>query len=125
MTCLLDSQVVLWLLSEPAKLHPQVYETLKNPDTVRFISVVSFWELEIKRGKGKLGYELDFAQILEDFAAEELGLKTQHVRTLRGLPRLHNDPFDRILISQAISEGLTLVTSDELIQQYPVTVLRA
>jgi PIN domain nuclease of toxin-antitoxin system len=125
MMCLLDSQVVLWLLVEPSKLRTETLQILKDAATDRVISVASFWELEIKRSKGKLKYDLNFAEILRDFAATELPVTSKHVQALRHLPQLHNDPFDRMLVAQAISEGLTLVTSDGMMQQYSVPILKA
>jgi PIN domain nuclease of toxin-antitoxin system len=123
MTCLLDSQVVLWLLAEPSKIRPEVMRILKDPENGRLISAATFWELEIKRAKGKLKFEVGFSAILNDFAADELPITSKHVEALRDLPRLHNDPFDRILVAQAISEGVTLITADAFVQRYAVTIL--
>jgi PIN domain nuclease of toxin-antitoxin system len=123
MTYLLDSQVVLWLLTEPSKVRAEVMRVLKDPLNDRWISAATFWELEIKRAKGKLKFDVAFSEILRDFAADELPLTSKHIEALRKLPRLHNDPFDRILVAQAINEGLTLVTADGIIPQYQVPVL--
>src|SRR5687768_4457950 len=99
MTCLLDSQVILWLLVEPSRLQAETLSVLKDTSTDRVISVASFWELEIKRSKRKLKYDLNFADILRDFAAVELPLTSKHVHVLHNLPRFHNDPYDRMLIA--------------------------
>ena len=119
MTYLLDTQVIVWALSEPNKLKPPVLSIFESGNAIRFISPSSFWELEIKRAKGKINSQFTYEEMLYGLASRELPLTTKHVPALRKLPALHNDPFDRMLVAQAITEGFTLVTSDALIQQYP------
>ena len=125
MTYLLDSQVIVWALAEPKKLQPSILAFFDSSDVTRFVSPLSFWELEIKRVKRKIEFKFTFEEMLRGLAARELPITGKHVQTLRILPMLHQDPFDRMLIAQAISEGLTLVTSDGIIQKYPVSILKA
>jgi PIN domain nuclease of toxin-antitoxin system len=125
MMYLLDSQVIVWALTEPDKLNPQVLSIFDPGGAVRYVSPLSLWELEIKRSKGKISYDFSYQEMLRGLAARELPLSSKHVEVLRGLPRIHNDPFDRMLIAQAMSEGLTLVTADARIPQYPVRILKA
>jgi PIN domain nuclease of toxin-antitoxin system len=122
---LLDSQVIIWALTEPNRLNAQVLSIFDSGTIVRYVSPLSFWELEIKRAKGKISYDFSYEEMLRGLAARDLPLVAKHVEALRSLPRLHNDPFDRMLVGQAISEGLTIVTSDAVIPQYPVRVLKA
>jgi PIN domain nuclease of toxin-antitoxin system len=91
--------------------------------TKNYVSIVSAWELAIKIGKGKLvfegGTELFFRTIGE-YGFGLLSIKPKHVKIIETLPRLHGDPFDRILIASAMSDGMCLLTDDENIQKYDV-----
>jgi PIN domain nuclease of toxin-antitoxin system len=99
MTYLLDSQVIIWAVSEPGKLIAPVLEVFESDTAVRQISAISFWEIEIKREKGKLKFDVSFERILSELAATELPVSARHVQALRALPSLHNDPFDRMLVA--------------------------
>ena len=90
------------------------------------LSVISYWEVILKDAKGKLdvGNPLAWGEIaLRDFAATVLPLRPVHVAEIHGLPFIHRDPFDRLLIAQAISEEMCILTSDRVFQKYPVEVL--
>jgi len=88
------------------------------------VSVVSAWEMEIKRALGKLQVPDDLATQLKHLRFLELPLQFRHVQRLRKLPKLHRDPFDRMLVAQAMVDGLTLVTRDRNVLAYPVKSLR-
>ena len=92
------------------------------------LSVVSYWEVVLKASKGKLIEVVDprlwWEQALVDFAATPLLLRSNHIAGLCHLPQLHQDPFDRILIAQAIAEDLTLVTTDDVVSAYSAHGLR-
>ena len=124
MAYLLDTHVVLWLLSDPGRISVAVQATLADPQTALFLSAVSLWEIEIKSGLGKLDAPSDLLEQLRQVRIAELPLQFKHTRNLRALPSIHRDPFDRMLIAQAQSADLTLVTADPVIAQYPVRVLR-
>jgi PIN domain nuclease of toxin-antitoxin system len=90
-----------------------------------FFSAASLWELAIKSALGKSDYRVDVMQLyseLLDNEYEELPLNSRHAFALAGLPPIHKDPFDRILIAQSISEGMLLLTSDEMIARYNGTI---
>ena len=87
------------------------------------MSVVSAWEIEVKRALGKLTAPDDLERQLLEKRFAELELRFEHVRQLSTLPDLHRDPFDRMLVAQARAEDLTIVTADEQVRAYPVKSL--
>jgi PIN domain nuclease of toxin-antitoxin system len=95
---------------------------LNDPENDLVFSAASLWEVAIKHGLGRDDFKVD-ARILRrgllDNGYEELAIRSDHVVATEGLPRIHRDPFDRILVSQATTEGITLLTTDSLVSQYP------
>lgn len=89
------------------------------------MSAVSGWEIAIKASLGRLESSRDVAEAVVESGFEELPLRLSHSTTLRTLPPHHADPFDRMLLAQAISEGLTLVSRDRMLERYDLKVLRA
>jgi PIN domain nuclease of toxin-antitoxin system len=125
MTLLLDTHVLLWALSRPRDLSREVRARLESPANTVLVSVVSAWEIEIKRALGKLRAPHDLTVQLQRLRFTELPLHLRHVDFLRGLPELHRDPFDRMLVAQAMADDLTLVSADDRVLAYPVRTLRA
>jgi PIN domain nuclease of toxin-antitoxin system len=121
---LLDTHTLVWSLLAPDRIPDHLAAILVDPSHTAFVSAVSFWEVTIKVGLGKLSLPLDR---LEDTVAEAafdpLPISSVHGLGVRHLPPIHRDPFDRLLIAQARHEGLTLVTHDATIQRYPVATL--
>jgi len=123
MRYLLDTHAVLWMRENNPRLNRARWETIfYSPDNEVFVSIASLWEMTIKRSLGKL----DFEGSIEDFAAD---LETRHRFTLlpiaptdldrlQTLPHHHGDPFDRLLIAQALEQGATAVTNDRNWEQY-------
>jgi PIN domain nuclease of toxin-antitoxin system len=122
---LLDTHVLLWCLSAPDKLSAKTRKRIERADQVVFVSAASAWEIEIKRDLGKLKAPKDLAYQLQAKRFTELPLEVRHTAALSSLPRLHQDPFDRMLIAQAMADGLTLVTADGAIRAYPVPTISA
>jgi len=120
---LLDTHALLWALAEPRALAPRARERLEQAETTVLVSVVSAWEIEIKRAVGKLDAPDDLIQPLARHRFFELPIHLRHVQRLRRLPQLHRDPFDRMLVAQALADDLTIVTRDERILAYPVKTL--
>lgn len=120
---LLDTHTFLWWTLEPEKLPEEVLTALKNPKTRICLSVVSAWEIQIKLGLGKLVLNEPLKKIVERELVhnhwEVLTVQMAHTWKLEELPPLHKDPFDRLLIAQALVENLVLVTKDPLVTQYP------
>jgi PIN domain nuclease of toxin-antitoxin system len=125
---LLDTHVLLWVLNGD-KLNDAVRRALSDPASVVFVSIVSLWEIVVKRRVGKL--EADIGGIAAQMAPVSklrwLGVTPEHLLALDRLPirEQHRDPFDHLIIAQAISEGMTLVTRDRNAGMYPVAVLAA
>jgi PIN domain nuclease of toxin-antitoxin system len=125
MSLLLDTHVLLWALATPERLRAETRRRIVAPDEVVFISAVSAWEIEIKRGLGKLLAPDDLEAQVRALRFTELPLHMRHVRAVTTLPPLHRDPFDRMLVAQALIDGLVLVTADRALHAYPVKTLKA
>jgi PIN domain nuclease of toxin-antitoxin system len=124
---LLDTNVFIWSAVAPRRLSAAALTVLADPEIFRQVSVVSVWEMQIKYTVGKLplkdNAERTAARFAREIQAEFLAPNVDHVALLDRLPRIHDDPFDRMLIAQAIAEGLTIVTADPVFALYPVSVL--
>jgi PIN domain nuclease of toxin-antitoxin system len=125
---LLDTHVLLWLLGASDRVSSQSRAVLADTQNAVLVSVVSVWEIVIKVGLGKLQAPPDVGSWLpprlESTHFTSLRVELGHVLGVEKLPHYHTDPFDRLLIAQAIAEDLTLVTADQKIQRYDVRVLR-
>lgn len=124
MKLLLDTCTFLWVATDAPELSPRARNLFQDPDNVLYLSAVSVWEIVVKYAIGNLPLpdppERFIPQIREQLAIQPLALDEQATLYLPRLPALHRDPFDRMLICQAIHEGATLLTPDRLILQYPV-----
>lgn len=124
MRLLLDTQVVLWQLSGERELSVAAVGIIGAADDLLF-SVVSYAEIGVKGAVGKLEVPDDFAVRVAESGVRVLGLTAAHGLGVRRLPMHHRDPFDRLLISQALAEGLTVLTSDRRFTEYGVEVVDA
>lgn len=123
MRVLIDTHVLLrWLMGDP-KLTSRGAALLKDPQTVVFYSTASIWELRIKEALGKVTLPSTFAEDLRQEHFEVLSIHPEHAHAVGKLPLHHRDPFDRMLIAQAMLEGLTRLTHDKLLSQYEVASL--
>ena len=122
---LLDTHVWLWALAEPQRLGAAARAALTDPSQRVVVSTVSAAEVEIKRSVGKLRVDQSCDELLMAIGGEWLALQAGHVAALRSLPLHHRDSFDRILVAQALVEGLTLVTADARLAAYDVVRLEA
>ena len=125
MNLLLDTHVLLWWLHDDATLAEGAREAIADGTNMVFVSVVALWEMRIKETLGKLTLPATFEETLAAQPLSTLDVKARHVHALKDLPLLHRDPFDRLLITQAMTEKLTLVTRDETIMGYEVACLQA
>ncbi|MDR2863618.1 MAG: type II toxin-antitoxin system VapC family toxin [Puniceicoccales bacterium] len=125
MKILADSHVLIWWLSDPGKLHPLVLAAIHDADNTVFFSAASIWEIGLKVAKGHLKVPPGLAQVLGADGFDELPVQVVHAEKALMLPPIHADPFDRMLIAQALHEGLVLATRDRLIAQYNVPLLKA
>jgi PIN domain nuclease of toxin-antitoxin system len=128
MKLLLDTHLLLWAAGEPRRLSRRARSLIDNPGNELFFSAASLWEVVIKRGLGRPDFKVD-ARVLRrgllDNGYVELPIMSDHVVAIDSLPAIHKDPFDRVLVAQASVEGITLLTNDSVMSQYPgpITVL--
>jgi len=121
---LLDTHALFWVLLEPGKLPASLRATLEDPTHLVFASAASTWEMAIKQAAGKVSFPFDeLGASLRRATLLELPVTMRHAEVAASLPPLHRDPFDRMLVAQAQSEGLSLVSRDPAIRRYQVTVL--
>jgi PIN domain nuclease of toxin-antitoxin system len=122
MKLLLDTHLLLWAAGEPRRLSRQARGLIDNPSNELLFSPASLWEVVIKRGLGRADFKVD-ARLLRrgllDNGYGELPIVSNHVVAIESLPPIHKDPFDRVLVAQAMVEGITLLTTDPLLLQYP------
>lgn len=125
MRLLLDSHVIVWWSAYPSRLQAKTRDLITRPENEVFISAASTWELGLKMALGKLRLPADYTTQLLQQGLDELPVRVVHTVRAAQLPLLHNDPFDRLLIAQALVESLVLVTTDRQIVRYDVPVLDA
>ncbi len=119
MRLLLDTHPFLWWVSADRRLSKPTRELIASPENQVAVSAATFWEIAIKIGLRRIDVDLgELVSALSEDAFEELPVRARHTLTLTSLPALHSDPFDRLLIAQAITEGYKLVTRDESILAY-------
>lgn len=125
MRLLLDTHVLLWALADPDRLIASTRTLLEDPQHEVFVSAASLWEIAIKVGLGKLEVPDDLERAVFAVGFQALEIRFPHVRAVRTLPTHHRDPFDRLLVAQALHEDLKLVTRDARIPLYGVEVIPA
>lgn len=123
MNLLLDSHVLLWALHDPSRLTKSGRDAIRDPKRLVYFSVASAWELELKASKGKLSLPAHWLSAAEKAGFVELPVGAQVASMSAQLPWHHSDPFDRLLIAQAISDGLQLATRDAVMSRYRVSTL--
>jgi PIN domain nuclease of toxin-antitoxin system len=124
---ILDTHLLLWAAGTPERLSREAVELIEDPGTALLFSAASLWEITIKRGLGRDDFRVDprlLRRGLADAGYEELPVTATHALAVDDLPPLHKDPFDRMLIAQARSEGLLLLTSDDMVARYPGPIRR-
>jgi len=120
---LLDTQVLLWWLSDNKRLTPKIKKIIHNPNNLILYSTASIWEISIKRNIGKLTLKVSLKKLINSIPFQVLPIKNQHILKLDKLPAIHKDPFDRILIAQAKTEKAVLITADAKISKYKLPTL--
>lgn len=125
MNILLDTHVLIWVLENNPTLSYKAVENIINGDNVVFASAASVWEIAIKKSMGKLETPNNLLEEITIHRFTPLPINLHHAELAGKLPNIHNDPFDRMLVAQAVYENLTLITRDELIFQYDVQTLKA
>lgn len=127
MRLLLDTCTFLWIVSGSRELPARVSEAFRAPDHEIFLSAASAWEIALKEARGRLSLPEPAQQFVpserEAHGIASLPIDEESALHLSRLPALHRDPFDRMLVSQAIVHGLTILTPDPLITQYPARTM--
>ena len=122
---LLDTHVLLWWLSDDSRLGEASRQEISNPRNQVYVSAASTWEISIKKSTGKLAAPEDLDAIVECEGFDKLPITLFHGDQAGLLPEHHKDPFDRMLVAQAQSDGLVIVTNDEKITQYNIRTMDA
>ena len=122
MKLLLDTHLLLWAVAQPERLSPEARKLLEDPGNELLFSAASLWEVAIKSGLQREDFQAE-ARVLRrgllDNGYVELAIASEHAVAVDTLPPIHKDPFDRILVAQALVEGITLLTSDPWVAKYP------
>ncbi len=125
MNLLLDTHVLIWALENNSTLSAQARDAIVDGHNMVFVSAASAWEISIKKAMGKLEAPDNLLDEVELHRFTPLNMNFSHARMAGMLPDIHKDPFDRMLIAQALIEGLVLVTRDDVIPRYAVSILTA
>ncbi len=127
MKLLIDTHVFLWLRNSPDKIPNSVLQLYQNSSHDVFLSMASIWEMQIKNQLGKLDLDLPLGELVEQQCLKNglqiLNIEVNHIYALQNLPFHHNDPFDRLIISQAQIESLKLVSADIMFENYDVDLI--
>ncbi len=125
MSYLIDTHVLLWWMDNSNKLSQKEKDVISKSDNLILISSAVIWEIRIKESLGKLKIPSDFFSTVQKGGFQFLSIDAVHTNYLEKLPLHHRDPFDRILISQAILENLTIITHDAIFKKYEVSLLKS
>ncbi|MDP9178786.1 MAG: type II toxin-antitoxin system VapC family toxin [Gemmatimonadota bacterium] len=128
MKLLLDTQLLLWAAGQPERLSATARKQINNPKNELLFSAASLWEIAIKNSLGREDFRVEprlLRRGLLDNGYAELPVTSQHAVNIDDLAPLHKDPFDRLLLAQALTEGITLLTSDAQLAQYRGPVRKA
>ncbi len=124
---LIDSHTLIWAVDDPTQLGPQAVVELKNPANQLLLGAATVWELAIKVGRGKLTLSLPYrrwmTKAIADLGLSVLPITVEYADVQAGLPRHHGDPFDRLIVAQAIMEGVPVISSDPQLDAYGVDVI--
>ncbi|MCK6604213.1 MAG: type II toxin-antitoxin system VapC family toxin [Ignavibacteriaceae bacterium] len=127
MKILLDTHIFLWWADNPRNLSSGIINLIKNPKNEIYLSMVSLWEIQIKVSLGKLKLSMNIKDLVELQKDKNyfrlMSIKEDHIYHLALLPMIHSDPFDRLLIAQAVTEKMSIISMDSQIKKYPIAVL--
>ncbi|MDR2166262.1 MAG: type II toxin-antitoxin system VapC family toxin [Clostridiales bacterium] len=123
MKILLDTHIVLWILSSSKRLSQSTIHIISEKKNQKFISLAAVWELAIKINRGKMAFEggiTGFLNLIQESDIEILHITPPHIEYLEKLPPIHQDPFDRIMVAQAMFEGMFFATVDSNVKKYDI-----
>jgi PIN domain nuclease of toxin-antitoxin system len=110
---LIDTHILIWWLSSPEKIKQKHLDLIANPDNAIYVSIASFFEISLKIKKGKIKFDADFAETLHQSNFNNLPIELSHLSILQNRTFPNQDPFDMLIISQAFSENMELISYDE------------
>lgn len=122
MNILIDTHILIWMQTGDERLPIEWREILENPTHAKSISIVSLWEISIKTNIGKLEFSIPLINAVPQ-EIEIIPIEISHLVCQQSLPLHHRDPFDRLIIAQAMEENLTIMTVDERFQDYSVSLI--
>ncbi len=123
MRYLVDTHILIWWVVGDFRLSKNAIKILLDPTNEVFVSLASAWEIAIKQISGKLLLHTTIDEAFKRSHFKTVAISMEHIISLYGLPKIHKDPFDRLLIAQAQAENLTLITVDSSIKKYPIKTL--
>lgn len=123
MRLLIDSHTLIWWFERPASLGAAAAEVIADPANEVWVSVAALWELTIKASSGKLVLPASLEAMVFQAGFAVLSIEFAHLRRLELLPRLHRDPFDQMMIAQALAEGVPIATADRIFSAYGVQIV--
>ncbi|HAC64764.1 MAG TPA: PIN domain nuclease [Cyanothece sp. UBA12306] len=127
MELLLDTHIFLWFVDDNLKLSNHLKDLIEDRNNSKYLSVASLWEMSIKYSSGKLKLETSYEQFIEEEITQTnlnlLHIKLEHLNIVSSLPFHHRDPFDRLIISQSMVEGMSIITVDSAFEQYPIKII--
>ncbi|WP_025144685.1 type II toxin-antitoxin system VapC family toxin [Pedobacter jeongneungensis] len=127
MNLLLNTHIVIWFITNDNKLSKKIKSHIENSDNKCFVSIASYWELSIKYALGRLNLNStveEIFNIIEKSGFDTLPITLNHLLQLSKLDHFHNDPFDRLIISQSIIENLHVVSSDSYFPSYKIQLIK-
>jgi PIN domain nuclease of toxin-antitoxin system len=123
MRLLLDANALLWWRDASSRLSPRARDEIGDGRNEIIVSAATLWEIAIKRGLGKLRFYDDLEGVMREESFVLFPISFAHLRAFDALPRVHKDPFDRLLISQALAEGIPIATGDRVFASYGVQIV--
>jgi len=123
---LIDTQILIWISEEKPEIKSSWLKIIENTDNKIFVSIISFWEIAIKISIGKLQTKISLHELFEfvkEAEIEILNISQEHIEKVKELPFEHNDPFDRMIISQAVCNNYEIISSDSQFAKYPVNLI--
>ena len=123
MNIILDTHIFLWILAEPERINQKYLEYIEDVSNEIFISSITVAEIAIKSSIGKLAFDFEIDKVVQNSGFEPLGFTMEDAVELMNLPFHHKDPFDRMIISQAVSRSFYIISDDEKFKSYVCKLL--
>src|SRR3989338_3181146 len=122
---LLDTHIFIWSMEKNKRLPDNLINLIENPRNDIFLSVVTVWEMIIKKARKKLRFSKNIESEIKTVGFQLLSIELKHIMAIEALPNYHQDPFDRLILAQSQVENLPLITSDKKMWKYDVALLKA